>query len=134
VLETLEFVEMFKNDELFYPQIERFAWDMARGARSVFTMDVNQLSVLKWQLEAGTYKISTRGRTILCDRLFSVYSDGVEYRIATRFLRDVKIEPIIDSKLAILKSEKAASEAKFISKEIGRETGIEVTMKKECNR
>jgi len=124
VLETLKFVEMFRNDDAFYPRIKFFVEKMAENAQRFFMDDICELGLLKRCLDIGKYKITKRGRRILQMRLHSTYDDGIKYNIATNIVREVKIQPIMDVEQKIIESQTTASAAKTLSKKIGQEIGI----------
>ena len=124
VLETLKFVEMFRNDDAFYPRIKFFVEKMAENAQRFFMDDICELGLLKRCLDIGKYKITKRGRRILQMRLHSTYDDGIKYNIATNIVREVKIQPIMDVEQKIIESQTTASAAKTLSKKIGKEIGI----------
>ena len=127
VVETLEFVKKFKDDDSFHPHIKYFVANMTEGVNSFFEEDIRQLGSLKWQLETGEYKLTVRGRMLLGNRLRSTYIDGLEYQIAADMLREIEIKPILDLEPTILKSKRTAFGAKNLSKQIGQETGIEIS-------
>ena len=124
VLETLRFVEMFRNNDMFYPSIKLFVKRMTESAERFFVDDICELSLLKRSLDIGRYKITKRGRMILRTRLHSSYDDGVKYNLATNIVREVKIQPIMDLEPKIMKSQATASAAKTLSKTIGQRIGI----------
>jgi len=100
VVETLEFVKKFKDDDSFHPHIKYFVANMTEGVNSFFEEDIRQLGSLKWQLETGEYKLTV----------------------------EIEIKPILDLEPTILKSKRTAFGAKNLSKQIGQETGIEVSV------
>jgi len=124
VLETLRFVEIFQDNDAFYPSIKFFVEKMTEGAQRFFIDDIYELGLLKRHLDIGRYKLTKRGRTILQSRLHLTYDDGVKYNLATNIVRKVKIRPIIDLEPKILESQATASTAKALSKTIGQEIGI----------
>lgn len=124
VLEILRFVEMFQDDDMFYPRIRFFVERMAEDAQRFFVDDIYELGLLKRSLDIGRYKITKRGKTILRMRLHLTYDDGVKYNLAANIVREVKIEPIMDLEPKILESQTTASAAKTLSKTIGQEIGI----------
>jgi len=125
VLETLKFVEMFRDNDVFYPRIKFFVEKMAENAQRFFVEDIYDLGLLKEYLDIGKYQITRRGRAVLRMRLRSTYDDGVKYNIATNIVREVKIQPIMDLKPKIIESQATASAAKALSKTIGQEIGID---------
>jgi len=125
VLETLKFVEMFQDNDMFYPNIKFFVERMAERAQRFFVDDICELGLLKRSLEIGRYKITKRGRKILRMRLHLTYDDGVKYNLATNMVREVKIQPIMDLEPKIIESQATASAAKTLSKTIGQEIGID---------
>jgi len=124
VLETLRFVEMFQDNDAFYPSIKFFVEKMTESAQRFFVDDIYELGLLKRNLDIGRYKLTKRGRTILQSRLHLTYDDGVKYNLATNMVREVKIRPIMDLEPKILESQATASAAKALSKTIGQEIGI----------
>lgn len=124
VLETLRFVEMFQDEDAFYPRIKFFVKRMAENAQRFFMDDIYELGLLKRNLDTGRYKITTRGKTILRMRLHLTYDDGVKYNLAANIVREVKIQPIMALEPKILESQTTASAAKTLSKTIGQEIGI----------
>jgi len=126
VLETLKFVEMFKDNDKFYPSIKFFVKKMTEGAQRFFVDDIYELGLLKRCLDIGEYKITKRGRTILQMRLRFTYDDGLKYNLATNIVREVKIQPIMDLEPKIVESQGTASAAKDLSKRIGQKIGIDL--------
>jgi len=124
VLETLKYVEMFQDNDLFYPRIKFFVKKMTEGAQRFFMDDIYELGTLKRCLDIGEYKITKRGRRILRMRLHLTYDDGVKYNLATNIVREVKIQPIKELEPKIAESQATASAAKALSKRIGQEIGI----------
>ena len=125
VIETLKFVEMFKDNDAFYPKIKYFVKKMTEGAQRFFMDDIYDLSLLKRSLEIGRYKITRRGRIFLQMRLHLTYDDGVKYNFATNVVRKFKIQPVLDLESKILESQATASAAKALSKTIGEKVGID---------
>jgi len=134
VIETLKFVEMFKDNDAFYPKIKHFVKKMTEGAQRFFMDDIYELSLLKRCLEIGRYKITRRGRVFLQMRLHMTYDDGVKYNFATNIVRGFKIQPILDLEPKIMESQAAASAAKTLSKTIGEEVGIDLSFKEPKSR
>ena len=128
VVETLEFVRRFKDDDHAHPRIKYFVAKMTGKVNLFFSKDIFQLSILKWHLWTGEYKVTVRSRTMLRDRLCSTYTDGIEYRTVADNLRGIEIKPILDLEPEIVKSQETAFEAQILSKQIGKETGIEVSV------
>ena len=126
ILETLKFVETFRDNDMFYPRIKFFVKKMTEGAQRFFTDDIYELGLLKRCLDIGEYKITKRGRRILRMRLHLTYDDGVKYNLATNIVREVKIQPIRDLEPDIVESQVTASAAKALSKRIGQEIGIDL--------
>ena len=126
VLETLRFVEIFRDNDAYYPSIKFFVEKMTESAQIFFVDDIYELGLLKRYLEIGRYKITKRGRVILQTRLHSTYDDGVKYNLATNMVQEVKIQPIMDLEPKIANSQATASAAKALSKAIGQEVGIEL--------
>ena len=124
VIETLRFVETFRDNNAFYPSIKFFVEKMAENAQRFFLDDIYDLGLLERYLDIGRYKLTKRGRTILETRLHSTYEDGVKYNLATNMVREVKIQPIMDLEPKIMESQATASAAKALSKTIGQEIGI----------
>ncbi len=125
VLETLKFVEIFQDNDMFYPRIKYFVEKMTEGAQRFFVDEIYELGLLKRCLDIGRYKITKRGKIILRTRLHSTYDDGVKYNLATSIIiREFKIQPIIDLEPKIAESQATASAAKNLSKTIGQEIGI----------
>jgi len=126
VLETLKFVEMFHDNNKFYPSIKFFVKKMIESAQRFFADDIYELGLLKRCLDIGEYKITRKGRTILQMRLHLTYDDGVKYNLAANIVREVKIQPIMDLEPRIVESQVTASAAKALSKKIGQEIGIDL--------
>jgi len=125
VLETLKFVEMFRDNRPLYPNIKFFVEKMTESAQRFFVDDIYDLGLLKRYLDFGRYKLTKRGKIILRTRLHSTYDDGVKYNVAMNLVRKVKIQPIIDLEPKIAESQSTASAAKVLSKTIGEEVGID---------
>jgi len=125
VLETLKFVEMFRDNRTFYPTIKYFVEKMTESAWRFFADDIYELGLLKRSLDLGKYKITRRGRTVLRMRLHLTYDDGIKYNLATNMVRNFKIQPIIDLEPKIAESQATASAAKALSKTIGQKIGID---------
>lgn len=124
VLETLKFIEMFRDYDMFHPRIKYYVKEMANGAQRFFLDEIYELSLLKKFLNFGGYKITKRGRVILETRLHLTYEDGVKYNVAANMIREFKIKPIRDLEPKIIESQTTASAAKSLSRTIGEEIGI----------
>jgi hypothetical protein len=124
VVETLKFIEMFSDNDAFYPSIKYFVKEMTDGAQRFFVDEIYDLSRLKKSLDFGRYKITKRGRVILETRLHLTYEDGVKYNIAANIIREFKIQPIRDLEPKIIESQTTASAAKSLSRTIGEDIGI----------
>ena len=127
VIETLKFVERFKHQRIFHPRIKYFVSAMTEGVGSFFRKDISQLSIFAWQLEAGEYKVTSRGKIFLGDRLCSIYTDGIEYQIISDILKKTRIEPILELESRILESKNVAYMAEKLSRKLCDETGIEIS-------
>lgn len=126
VAETINFVYKFKDCKVYYRDIKRYVERMMDEVQLFFAKDIYELSSLEWELIAGRYKITSRGRVLLTNRLRSTYSDGMGYCIRSDALRRLEINPIIELKPRILKSSRIGLKAADISRRIGEKIGVKV--------
>jgi hypothetical protein len=126
ILETLNFIYRYKDFEAYYKEISLFTERMLKDVERFFTQDIYDLYFLEWGLTSGRYKVTSKGRTLLVERLVSTYNDGMGYRIRASALRNLDIKPILELKPEILKSEEKSFKAATLSKSLINKIGIEV--------
>jgi len=126
ILETLNFIYRYKDFEAYYEEMSHFTERMLKDVECFFTQDIYDLYFLEWGLTSGRYKVTSKGRNFLVERLSATYEDGMGYRIRAGALRRLEIKPISELKPEILKSEEKSLEAAILSKRLSKKIGIEV--------
>jgi len=126
VAETLSFIYKFWDREDYYEDMRRFLNRMLEDVQHFFAQDVFDLAFLELGLVEGRYRITTKGRALLGDRLRSTYSDGMGYHIRAGALGHMEVKPVTDLRTRILRSSRMGYEAATLSRRIGDEVGIEV--------
>jgi hypothetical protein len=130
VSETVSFIYRFRDREDYYPDMKHFLNKMIEDVQHFFAQDMYDLTLLGLGLAERRYRITTRGRFLLEDRLSSTYSDGIGYRIQTDALVRVGVKPVLDLEKKIMRSSAIGYEAATLSRRIGREIGTEVCMRR----
>lgn len=128
VTEVLWFVERYQNQEEHYPDLRRVLAAMVRDVQRVFAQDLFTLHAFEVRLVAGQYTVTRRGRLALRDRLRDAFSDGVAYRIRVHTLTAIDSPPVAELRPDIQLSSVMGQLTATLSRRIGDQVGIDVTL------
>jgi hypothetical protein len=128
VAEVLGYIKKYQNNHEIYPKIEYYTRNIVDEASMLFAHDIFDLSKLRIGLLEGEYSLTENGKLILKERLKIIYTDGIEFKVASSNLKTIRIPPIQKLKPKIDGAVRKAAEAAAISRTLGNDIGLEITL------
>lgn len=125
LMEVTRLVEMCKGESI--SKIEDYTTDVLKKANELFSYDSLNLYLFKLELQEDLYIVTKNGKKILEKRLSISYTDGFEFNLVSRKIRTkILLRPSL--KVQLMNTVCKASEVMSMSKNIGKEVGLEVRL------